>query len=74
MDALKAPACVQEEDCHKRSKRVNATVFNGSRPAGDETLVVFICQRKQTGNDYSADSAAGVPAFQAAESEGMIEK
>jgi hypothetical protein len=36
--------------------------------------VVFIRQRKQAGNDHSADGAAGVPAFRAAESEGMIEK
>ena len=44
MDALKAPACIQKENRHKRSDRVNTTVLNRSGPPGDKALVVFIRQ------------------------------
>jgi hypothetical protein len=71
--ALKAPGRIKEEHPNKCSKRVKPTVFDGSSPSGGETLVVLICQRKQAGDNYGADGATGLPAFKAAESEGMIE-
>jgi hypothetical protein len=73
-DALKASAGIQKEDCQKRSERVKAAVLDGSGPAWDETLVVFIRQRKQTGDDYGGKGATFMPAFRIAGIEREVEK
>jgi hypothetical protein len=71
---VKAPARVKKNDPQERSSRVNATIHQRGGPAGNETLVVFIRQREQAGDDESAEGAASVPAFNVAGLEGVVEE
>ena len=71
---VKALDPIKKDHRQESSSRVNATIHQGGRPPGNETLVVFIRQREQAGDKYTAEGASSVPTFRVAGLEGVVEE